>query len=364
MSRVCAFIVLLCFFSSARANDNIAIAEIEQLVTAWNNNHNTKNIEAFKLQYAPTLYFYGKYADVKQCLKSKQKFLRNSYFQTIITPVSITRYSSGAIKCSFTKSVTYKQSTKEYPSYIVLERRDNKYLIIGESDLITDQHLHAGMNLGTEIQEKNEPVQSYASFAYVTIAVIILFFILLYVKRKRNATRAATLFVTHTNETDDETKPLHKPVTDYKEKGDAFEKWVVERFNSKYFKIKEWRSDKYHDGLYAASNMMPDLVFELKSNGVFTAFAIECKWRSSYFHNTVELAKEYQLRNYKEYALKNQIPVFIVLGVGGQPADPALIYIVPLEEVDTNVFSKEALSRFHRKSKGTFYFNAESKVLS
>ncbi|MBG9377193.1 hypothetical protein I5907_13195 [Panacibacter sp. DH6] len=363
MSRVFTFIVLLCFFSGARANDNKDITEIEQLVSAWNNNHNTKNIEAFKLQYAPTLYFYGKYADVKQCLKSKQKFLRNSYSQQIVTPVSITKFSSGAIKCSFTKSVTYKQTTKEYPAYIVLERRGNKYLIIGESDLLTDQNLHAGMELGTEIQEKDDLAQSHA-FVYVIVISSATFFVLMYVKRKRNYKRVTNSFVPYANRNNAETKPLNTAVTDHKEKGDAFEKWVIERFNSKYFKIKEWRSDKYHAGLYAASNMMPDLVLELKSNGVVTAFAVECKWRSAYFQNTIELAKEYQLKNYKEYALKNSLPVFIILGVGGQPADPSSIFIIPVEELDTNVLTKNELSSYFKKSKGTFYFNAESKMLS
>ena len=36
-----------------------------------------------------------------------------------------------------------------------------------------------------------------------------------------------------------------------KMKGDAFEQHVVKRFAPKYFRIKEWRGDKYVDGIYA-----------------------------------------------------------------------------------------------------------------
>ena len=46
---------------------------------------------------------------------------------------------------------------------------------------------------------------------------------------------------------------------DNKVKGDNFEKFVVKKFDKKYFTIQEWRSDKYTDGIYAVSNHFPDL---------------------------------------------------------------------------------------------------------
>src|SRR5476651_2527300 len=49
-----------------------------------------------------------------------------------------------------------------------------------------------------------------------------------------------------------------------KEKGDKFQKYVVTKFDPAYFRMKEWRSDKYIDGLYPKSNLDPDLVYEFR----------------------------------------------------------------------------------------------------
>jgi hypothetical protein len=39
-----------------------------------------------------------------------------------------------------------------------------------------------------------------------------------------------------------------------KEKGNAFEKFVVSKFNRNYFSIKQWQGDKFHEGRFAEAN--------------------------------------------------------------------------------------------------------------
>lgn len=143
-----------------------------------------------------------------------------------------------------------------------------------------------------------------------------------------------------------------------KEKGDAFEKYIVKNFSPKYFTLQEWRSDKYVDGVYAVSNHFPDLevVFELKSKGVKEAFAIECKWRKNYFKNGVEWAKNYQIENNKEYAEKVNIPVFVVIGMGGKPSKPNELFIVPLSEIKSNILTKSELEKYKKDSSNTQFF--------
>jgi uncharacterized membrane protein YebE (DUF533 family) len=47
-----------------------------------------------------------------------------------------------------------------------------------------------------------------------------------------------------------------------KKKGNDFEKYVVEKFSKKYFKLKEWAGDKYVNGTYAETTLHPDLVLQ------------------------------------------------------------------------------------------------------
>ena len=143
-----------------------------------------------------------------------------------------------------------------------------------------------------------------------------------------------------------------------KAKGDAFEKFVVKNFDQKFFTLQEWRSDKYVDGIYAVSNHFPDLevIFDFKAKGVKEAFAIECKWRKNYYKKGIEWAYDYQIKNYKEYADKLNIPVFVVIGVGGEPEKPDELYIVPLEKMKTNTITMSVLANYKKDISDTRFF--------
>lgn len=70
------------------------------------------------------------------------------------------------------------------------------------------------------------------------------------------------------------------------EKGVEFEEYVVSRFSKKYFSLKEWRSDKCSNGVYAESSTYPDMeyTFTLRENSY--NFAVECKWRANIITRT------------------------------------------------------------------------------
>lgn len=134
-----------------------------------------------------------------------------------------------------------------------------------------------------------------------------------------------------------------------KAKGDAFEKFIVKKFNRKYFTLQEWRSDKYVDGIYAVSNHFPDLEIIFEHKHVKETFAVECKWRKSFYNNEIEWAENYQVKNYKEYAERLNIPVFVLIGIGGKPEKPHELFIVPLERMHSNIISKEELSDYRKE---------------
>ncbi len=160
----------------------------------------------------------------------------------------------------------------------------------------------------------------------------------------------------------------NKPQTnhDNKVKGDAFEKYVVQHFSRKYFRLQEWRSDKYVDGIYAVSNHFPDLevVFDFKAKSIKQAFAIECKWRKNFYNNDIEWAKDYQVKNYQDYATKLNIPVFVVIGLGGTPDKPQELFIVPLAKMNSSTITKTELTHYKKENLETaFFWDYEKNVL-
>ncbi len=152
--------------------------------------------------------------------------------------------------------------------------------------------------------------------------------------------------------------------TDFlKEKGDKFEKFIVKKFDKNYFTVKEWRSDKYIDGVYAESNMNPDLELEFHMKGFSTRFALECKYRSGLYNGYVELAKERQLHNYKQFETERKTSVYIALGLGGEPENPDELFLIPLKHLTSNKLSYDGLSRFKKEHTRQFYFDIQKRVL-
>lgn len=143
-----------------------------------------------------------------------------------------------------------------------------------------------------------------------------------------------------------------------KQKGDDFEKYIVQKFSKSYFSIMEWTGDKYMDGMYARSNTNPDLTLKFKMKDIEKDFAVECKYRTDYYKNGVEWCSEQQLKNYKTFAIRKEIAVFVAIGIGGQPTAPEELFIIPLTELSRNFVDKSFLSKYKKvkiKDSNLFY---------
>jgi hypothetical protein len=147
------------------------------------------------------------------------------------------------------------------------------------------------------------------------------------------------------------------------EKGIEFEKYIVQKFSKHYFTILDWTGDKFVKGYYAQSSLEPDLKmrFTLQQNSV--DFAVECKYRSSFFNDGMDLEKR-QLTQYQKFAAEKQMKVFIVLGVGGSPKEPQELFIIPLEKIETPFLDRTFLMAFKKSNpKANFFFDAPTQVL-
>ena len=149
-----------------------------------------------------------------------------------------------------------------------------------------------------------------------------------------------------------------------KEKGMEFEEYVVSRFSTKYFTLKEWRGDKYSNGIYAESNTYPDMEYTFTLREESYAFAVECKWRSKFnSKGKVKWSYKDQLARYRQFAQDRNMPVFIIIGIGGIPATPAEIYVVPLASIKETELSKNWLENYRHNLAKKMYFDIPTKTL-
>ena len=167
---------------------------------------------------------------------------------------------------------------------------------------------------------------------------------------------------------------LYKEIPDTQEmtnkaKGDAFENYVISKFDRKFFALKEMRSDKGIKGFYPESNKYPDLTLEYKPNS--TTFAVECKWRKNWWRkdgkeglNWVGDNGDKKIQNYNDFSEKNNITVFVVIGVGGKPDNPEELFTIPLKKL-THCYAEESyLYNYLKKNKDrNFFFDSQKNNL-
>jgi hypothetical protein len=246
-----------------------------------------------------------------------------------------------------------------------LKRIDDKLVIVGESDLVTDGEVGFVLDLGKElkpsrlgkakISKREREEQSLGRLIIYSLSGLLIFgMIALYWNRKR---------------TKQSLEPDASEFTKEELAGRDFEDYVVNRFNVegpdgwKYFKLLDWRGDKAVNGIYPVSNLYPDLCYEFRAGSVVRKFAIECKYRSRLMGSVFEL-KPKQLENYKEYQAREKLPVYIVLGLGGVPAYPKDLFVIPLSEFSkTNSIRASQLRYFYNDPGEKFFYDTYYNAL-
>jgi hypothetical protein len=141
-------------------------------------------------------------------------------------------------------------------------------------------------------------------------------------------------------------------------KGKRFEKFVIEKFSPQYFDIVDqthsWQTNQER---YVESSLNPD--YTLRYRPTREKFAVECKYRSHLNpQGMLEYCKQYQLERYKKFMETQKIPVFIVVGLGGDDEDPNDLFVLPLKDMKYpslypsiyKAYSKNPLNNFYWKN--------------
>ena len=151
---------------------------------------------------------------------------------------------------------------------------------------------------------------------------------------------------------------------DLKQKnGLEFEKFIVQKFSEKLYKVKEWAGDKFVKGVYAETTQHPDLLMEFIGYKQNKKFAVECKWRQNDVNNGIPFSTNDQLNRYRDYAKKMKVSVFMTIGLGGKGATPQKLYIVPLNDIKKPFMFLSELKKYEKKVDANFYYDYKEDVL-
>lgn len=141
-------------------------------------------------------------------------------------------------------------------------------------------------------------------------------------------------------------------------KGTLFEKYVADRFPDGIWTIVDRAKDYSKKlGRMVESDQNPDFTFRHNTTG--NKIAVECKYRSYFYQGGIEIKRE-QIRRYKDYSQKENIPVYVFIGVGNSPQNPEQLFAIPLEKADNllelnlEIIAKENLKPFEIDAKKEF----------
>lgn len=145
-----------------------------------------------------------------------------------------------------------------------------------------------------------------------------------------------------------------------KHNGNDFEKFITQRLaKNRYFKLKGWRGCNETEDAEPLTSNEPNFLYEHIIAGKFRRFAIECKW----FENDENISfANYEA--FKSYEAAHETPVFFIVGVGGSAGKPEMLSIVPLNEADGGLISRDKLEQFKKNTNSPFHYDVNIGVLS
>jgi hypothetical protein len=140
------------------------------------------------------------------------------------------------------------------------------------------------------------------------------------------------------------------------DKGRDFEDYIRRLFNENSFRLKKWRQAQ-KDIMYSLDHSCPDLELVFAGRRKYL-FAVECKWRKEFRNGKIDWANDYQICSYMNFQNQKRIPVFVAIGIGGEPSYPEKLFVTPLDNICnyTDVYESQLIP-FKRKPTQRFFYD-------
>jgi hypothetical protein len=155
-------------------------------------------------------------------------------------------------------------------------------------------------------------------------------------------------------------RPKQPHFYDNYEKGRLFEGSIKRLFNERNFRLDKWHeSRRIVDHYIPVSFTYPDLELVFFIGRKQYRFAVECKWRQTFWNGKIDWAEPHQIDAYEYFQRQQRIPVFIAIGIGGSPSRPEKLFVTPLSHIShtTEVYESD-LILYKRKPQHRLFYDA------
>lgn len=123
--------------------------------------------------------------------------------------------------------------------------------------------------------------------------------------------------------------------TDSFEKGEKFEKFVLDKLftSSHYDLVHQTNSTLQNQYRFVENSLKPDFKFRCKRTK--REFYVEAKYRSDFnrYDDKIEIMRPDQFERYSEIQRDENIAVFVIIGYQGTADWPALLSLIPLQQL-------------------------------
>ena len=112
--------------------------------------------------------------------------------------------------------------------------------------------------------------------------------------------------------------------------------------SQRYKLLKKTHDFKQNSNDYVYESMEPDYKFECLETG--RQFYVEAKYRSALYQGKIEFCKVGQFN--RLYEISKQEPVFILIGLGGDPSNPMYVCLIPMCDIETRILTERFFENY------------------
>lgn len=357
------------------AQKSVPKQEIVHFIEEWNTANNTQNLNWFQTHFKNRLTFYGRQRSKKAAIASKRSFFKRhpNYRQELGGELIIVQHPNEIYTIRFNKTSFTSDDTTSYTAYLVIHKYESTWGVVEEGDFSTDKRLNRISDFGKELNSLTVPLAEKSGTTHKVWWWVLSglgVFLLISVVALSKSRKKEKVTATNVEERDDHETMTNSQTTvkegvnEAKLKGDIFEEYTVKKFPKGFYEVREWRGDKTtNSGVFAVSNQYPDLEILFKRQNI--RFAVECKYRSNAINGGIEICSADQWERYKQFENENGMPVYLFIGLGGQPERPERHFLLLLEEMSHYWMSLKELQAFESKEgSNEFYYDLKISRLT
>ncbi len=135
--------------------------EIRKMVELWNRASSNGDFETLEGMLGDRIKYYQSNVTKEYYIKDQKKFFERNpvYSQSIKGDIEVRKLSDTQYLAVFIKEVTTQKETRDYPSYLAFEKRNDSWKLILESDKVSDENIKKSKE---EKKDINESTYYYA----------------------------------------------------------------------------------------------------------------------------------------------------------------------------------------------------------